>query len=572
MLLHSLVLLAATGSAPAFAYLAPQNDVWQVWRGGGAGPPRMLTRDAVDKIHLSPGRAAGDLLVVTRDGRGLILESSGAVRETIDLGEGVSEASLSPDGRLLAMAREELSGGARERHIWILDRGDGSRRRLVPRGGLQRAPGFSADGASVVFTAGAEGGSQDLWRLRLDGSSEEQLTTGSGPLLDPAVGPDGSIFVAARRTNTWDIWRLDAKSLDLSPVVSMQGQEGQPAPSRDGRRLLFVSRQQSGSAVWIARVDGTDARRLTDPQGEVRFPTWLEGGAAKDTVAPASMTTPASAKPERIAFLKVTDGTWQPWEVAPDGSGLRPLARLASDVSRLTASADGRLLLANSLDGTLQLLEMDAPAPRTIVVEPAGSTDAALSPDGRKIVYSVNTLESIDANDLWLVAVSGGNARKLTDQPFLQHFPVWADNDRIYYLSGRGGQSHDIWSVEAGTGKTQSVVAESLYNFEPAVSSRGDVAFSSNRGGDYDIWLLRKGAAQPERITTEAGYDGQPAFSPDGSHLVHVARRGGAARLVVTTLEGGAARILPMDGDARLPVWYGPSAPAAQAKLAEARP
>jgi len=558
---HQMILLAAAATAPAFAYLAPKGDVWQVWLVEAGGSARMITRDASDKIHLSAASGSGELLAVTRDGRGLIIDRSGSLRETLDLGLDVNEAALSADATLVAMARDMRSGPTRERQIWLLDRRDGARRRVVQHGGLQRSPEFSVDGEWLIYTAGLAGGAQELWRVRLDGSAEEQLTAGSGTFMDPSVAPDGSVFVSANRSGDYDIWRVDGRTYEITPAVSRPGPDGQPAASADGRQILFVARGADGSAVWVAEADGSSPRQLTPGGGEARSPVWLAGRSRRSDLAPASMAVDDSAAGDRIAFLKVTDGTWQPWEIRPDGTGLRRIATLAQDISRITASADGRRLLANSLDGTLHLLDSGAANPKVIAVEPPGTTDAALSPDGTQIVFSVNTLESIDANDLWLVSAGGGKARRLTDQPFLQHFPVWATSGEILYLSGRGGQTHDIWSVDAGNGKARAVVGEGLYNFEPAVSARGDIAFSSNRGGDYDIWLLKQGASTPERVTTEPGYDGQPAFSPDGRSLVHVSRRGGAARLVVRPLDGGQvdggqARELPLDSDARLPIWH----------------
>jgi TolB protein len=265
----------------------------------------------------------------------------------------------------------------------------------------------------------------------------------------------------------------------------------------------------------------------------------------------------AAAGDSRIAFLRVTDGAWQPWSARPDGSDLKRLATLPADVTRLTLSADGALLLADCIDGGLHLVTTRDGADRRIEVDPSGPTDAALSGDGTRIAYSVNTLGGIDSNDLWIVPVAGGRGRKVTDQPYLQHFPSWGPDGALVYLSGRGGQAHDVWRVSASGGTPARIVGDRLYNFEPAVSPQGDIAFSSNRAGDYDIWLLRSGGGEPERVTHDPAYDGQPTFSPDGARIAFLSRRGGAARIWIHDLASGDERPLEVSGEVRMPFWSG---------------
>jgi TolB protein len=251
----------------------------------------------------------------------------------------------------------------------------------------------------------------------------------------------------------------------------------------------------------------------------------------------------------------VTDGGWQPWTARLDGSDLKPIARLGTDPSRITLSADGRTLLACGLDGSLALVDTTDGTTRAITVDPPGPTDASLSPDARRIAYSVNTLGGIDSNDIWVAPVGGGRAKKITEQPFLQHFPVWGPDDVLLYLSGKGGQSHDIWRVKAGGGTPALVVGLRLYNFEPAMSRNGDLAFSSNREAGYDIWMLPAGGGEPRRITSDPAWDGQPSFSADGTRIAYVSRRGGMSRIRIHDLRTADETVLPVDGDVRMPLW-----------------
>jgi TolB protein len=279
--------------------------------------------------------------------------------------------------------------------------------------------------------------------------------------------------------------------------------------------------------------------------------------AGQSAVTIESRHDARKTRDDAIALLKLTDGVWQPWTVHADGSDLRQIARMPVDISRITLSRDGRELLANGTDGRLFLVDTRKGRFETIQVEPSAPTDAALSPDGRQIAYSVNTLGGVDSNDLWLVRSAGGRAERLTNQPYLQHFPVWTpDGQALLYLSGRGGQTHDIWRVAVLKKETGLVLGEHLYNFEPAVSIEGDIAFSSNREGGYDIWLLDAGAKSPRRITLDPGYEGQPSFSPDGRFVAFLSRRGTEASIRLHEIATGAESVVPVKGQVRLPVWY----------------
>jgi TolB protein len=449
----------------------------------------------------------------------------------------------------------ETAGADRLRQVFVVTLPGGEPRRILPDAGMQHSPAWSRDGETLAFTMGGEAGAENLWLARLDGDDERQLTAGRIRHFDPDVAPDGAIYVSSNRDGDYDIWRFDPRAQELARVLRRPGPQGRPRVSPDGRRVLFVSRAAGRGEIWVAGSDGGGARRLTGDGVDARDPVWLPAPAP---VPPATARDDSGGRGgSRIAFLRMTDGAWQPWSARPDGSDLRRLATLPADVTRVTLSADGRLLLADCIDGGLHLVTTGNGAAKRIEVEPGGPTDAALSSDGARIAYSVNTLGGIDSNDLWIAPASGGRGRRITDQPYLQHFPSWGPDGDLVYLSGRGGQAHDVWRVSAAGGTPKRIVGDRLYNFEPAISPLGDVAFSSNRAGDYDIWVLRARGDEPERVTRDPAYDGQPTFSPDGGSIAFLSRRGGAPGIWIHDLESGRERPLGIEGDVRMPFWFG---------------
>jgi TolB protein len=107
---------------------------------------------------------------------------------------------------------------------------------------------------------------------------------------------------------------------------------------------------------------------------------------------------------------------------------------------------------------TLDLV--DGEAHRT--TEVAVSSNAALvspwwSPDGENLTFSTIVEPARTAGgrpqgqqDIWMIGADGSNRRRLTDGSGTNLEPYWAPDNRIYFISDRGGREC-VWSVAAGT-------------------------------------------------------------------------------------------------------------------------
>jgi TolB protein len=227
---------------------------------------------------------------------------------------------------------------------------------------------------------------------------------------------------------------------------------------------------------------------------------------------------------------------------------------LSPSAARTSTARSGKALLVADQRSVLELLTAVAGDWVKVPLSPPGSTDAAISPDGTKIAFSANTMQSIDANDIWIANVDGSGSKQLTDMPHLQHLPTWTPRGEILFLSGRGDDHHDIWIVKPGDAP-RPLVQNHGYCFDPAMSDKGDLAFSSNKDGNYDIWLKPVAGGALRKIVASPSFEGQPVFSPDGERLAYVVydERGGHLR--VHELATGRDEALPIDGDIRNPIW-----------------
>ena len=257
-----------------------------------------------------------------------------------------------------------------------------------------------------------------------------------------------------------------------------------------------------------------------------------------------------------IAFLAQADGYWQIWRIERPGDKPSRVGRMPEDVARLSWFPDGKALLANLQDGSLIKVDAVSGNATPIKTSVAGILDAAVSPDGRQIAYSVSMGDSADRNDIWTMDIDSGATQKITAIPGLQHEPVWSpDGKSIYFLSGQGGQFHDIWRVDVDSRATTQLTVNQLYHFDIAVRDDVAMVYSSNRGTHYDLWWMEE-KGEAERLTDDAALDARPSWSPEGNRIVFESTRGGASNLWIYDVSTKTIeRLTDLPGGARMPVW-----------------
>ena len=263
-----------------------------------------------------------------------------------------------------------------------------------------------------------------------------------------------------------------------------------------------------------------------------------------------------------IAYLALDDqGYWQAWRMGEGGESLPQITTSPYDKSRISWYPDGKALLVSGNQGELVRVDLETGEETPITMELSGMNDAVIAPDGGHIAFSLSTSDSIDDNNIWLADANGTNLSKLTNKQFLQHDPTFsADGKTLYFLSGRGDQSHDIWRFDIGVGDLEQLTAGQLYHFDLAPAPGADdtwrLAFSANRSGNYEIWVWEEGGS-PERITDDPALDARPSWSPDGGALAFESSRGGVLNIWRMEADGSnPVQLTDHPGGARLPVWF----------------
>jgi WD40-like Beta Propeller Repeat len=171
---------------------------------------------------------------------------------------------------------------------------DTGRVRAYPRAFLDAGdPVTAPDGASVVFqrlkvVKTSPDGEDPLfksaiWSLDVKHGSVRRLTKWRlGSFLEPSsYSTDGSTLVAELRDRKGlRAVAIDLRSRRLTPLVR---EASEPTFSADGSRLAFVRLKDRTpnslpshpvSELWVARADGSEAKRLLRRKAYISFPSW----------------------------------------------------------------------------------------------------------------------------------------------------------------------------------------------------------------------------------------------------------------------------------------------------------
>ena len=271
-------------------------------------------------------------------------------------------------------------------------------------------------------------------------------------VADPQLSPDGRtvLFVrtetdgATGRRNT-DILHVPADGTS-GPAVLIGGEKSESTPrwSPDGRRIAFLSNRDGAPQIYVADSDGSNVRKVTSLHAGAQAPVvWSPDGTmiafvsdvfpeCRDEACNRQRFEAAEANPVKVRRLtRLLYRHWDAWR-----ENIRHHVFVAD-----VASGAARDLTPGDFDSPPAQQEGGA---------------IAFAPDSRTIAF-VSNREGNDReawttnNDVFLVPVTGGEARQLTKNPAADTHPVFAKDGRTLYLLAqrRAGFESDRWYLDA---------------------------------------------------------------------------------------------------------------------------
>jgi dipeptidyl aminopeptidase/acylaminoacyl peptidase len=305
------------------------------------------------------------------------------------------------------------------------------------------------------------------------------------------------------------------------PVVPLTASKGSNHSPRwlSATTLAFLSTRDGESQVWTISVTGGEARKLTTISTEVSgFHASNDGGriAFDSEVYPDCLDDDCNQRraaefAKRASKAKVFDRlpyrVWNSWK---DGKRSHVFVQSVSGgpAKDLTPG------------------DFDAPP-----IDLGGAWDYSFSPDGRTVAYTKNTdtmVATSTNNDLFIVSVEGGEARRITDNPANDAQPLYSPDGRTiaYTAMKRPGFEADrrvIMLYDVGTGTRKELTEAADLSFgEAAWSPDGKWLYASaDDRGARSIFRIAVKDGKVEPLLQEGVASGL-RVAPDGRALYFV--------------------------------------------------
>lgn len=466
---------------------------------------------------------------------------------------------ISPDGKTVAFS---YLGD-----IWSVEAIGGVARPVTMHEAHDYFPCFSPDGRQIAFASNRYG-QYDIFVVSAQGGRPTRLTFDSAHDIPTGWTPDGrSIVFSSSRANTFpsgqDCYLVPATGGAVRKLPLFEGKEAYLSPS--GEQVAFVRgsgtwyrkgyRGSSNDDIWIAGIDGSSPRPLTDFAGQDTSPMWAPDGQAIYYVS-EKLAQPGCAN---IVCQNLAPGFAAPHHTEPLAVGApRAVTDHHDDsVRRARISANGDWIIYECGADVWIVGTKPGSTPRKLAVEvhaddksnteqttthTKGATEYAFSPSEEHVVVVIH-------GELFLSAVKGAaRTTRLTESPAYDHGVSWApDGKSLLFASDRNGVE-DLYRLESDDPEQPELTKAHLFKVQQLTSTRdAESAATFSPKGDRiaflragKLWLMQPDGTQATVLVDDQrvnDYD----WSPNGKWIAF------------TRLDGSFASevyVVPTDGSA----------------------
>jgi TolB protein len=251
--------------------------------------------------------------------------------------------------------------------------------------------------------------------------------------------------------------------------------------------------------IYAIPAGGGVERRLTDhPRGD-GFARWTSDG-------------------KRIVFNSERSGEWQLWEMAAEGGEPRRLrTNTAREFQSDPSPDDGRIAFLSYIEGPEKLLVMERATGAARVLVDHGDVvlgNPHWSPDGKQITFSSNVRIG---HQIYVVDAATGKESRvsgLTTGGCEPHFS--RDGKKVVYVSrGHMRPTSRLLEHDLATGEETVLVDWPALNYDPVYSPDGtELAFASNITGEWVLYRQRLSDKKSWRVTFGKGAARAPDYRP----------------------------------------------------------
>jgi Tol biopolymer transport system component/DNA-binding winged helix-turn-helix (wHTH) protein len=333
-----------------------------------------------------------------------------------------------------------------------------------------------------------------------------------------------------------------AQPLEITTLTRMEGSQYQPSWSRDGKELAFVDTlpNNGNSSIYVQVSGDVKPRELISGAGSISSPVWSPDGRS-------------------LAFIRTTQDTAEILIFSLRDSISRKLTalfphRYGLDYRRLDWSPDGNFLVVNDKINDIDPLSLylvhvsDGKKLRLTYpnMDIIGDVAPRFSPDGAKVAFIRVKYQFQEG--VFVLPVTGGEARQLTDELHVVSDVDWQTNDSLIF-NGRLDDEFRFWRRDIRIPNSSAMLVFAIGTDLPSQFSisrqSGQIAFSTN-GPDLNIWSVDLTTPSTASTTWNSiidipGQDLEPSISFDGSKMAFRSDQGGHIRLWVSKRDGTEA-------------------------------
>lgn len=265
-----------------------------------------------------------------------------------------------------------------------------------------------------------------------------------GADFDPCISRDGKwvVYASTQHRPRPDVYVKSTSGRTVTQLTQDPSSDVQPAFSPDGKRVAFASDRRGSWDVFVMSVTGGQPMQLTDDAAQELHPSWSPDG-------------------KMIAFcrLGVTSGRWELWVVDVANPAVQRF--LGYGLFPEWSPTGNKILFQRSRERgdrmfsawTIDFDNGEGVNPTEVASSSiAAVVNPAWSHDGQKISFAtipapLNEMgQRPDSADLWIQNIDGSGRANLTGGRYVNLMPTWGADNRIYFISDRGGHDN-IWSL-----------------------------------------------------------------------------------------------------------------------------